>query len=335
MISRLMIVLSIGIVSSPCLAEVFEPIISQGERITIEEREFSIEPPFGWEVYRDYNGAMLYFQAPKEEGILYQRYIRIMSFVGPKYIDQMTFQSFGKEIVENSSKMSNAVSDYRLRNQMAIEIADGRKAGLYYAEFNIQDVPLMQMHILVSSANFHFLMTFTDLMVNFEQNDSPQLNEAFASLQSVMLSGAPPKRNTYFYLLSIGLGGLFVLFIIVKVARSLRVKRLAKGLDEFDEEGETSGDDDIHVDESYISSISKETKKKEKKKSGLFKKKEKFRDDEVADDVDMPVSDIGEEEDPPVKKKKIRIGGKKRGAEAEDLDDPAELAGDEDGDWKF
>lgn len=340
LLSRLncsVISLSSILLPTPCLAQGWSGQLSQGERIVIEDREFSIQPPWGWEVYQDYNGAMLYFQAPMNEGDTYQRNIRIMARNGPKYIDDMTFQNFGKEIVESSARISNAITDYRLRNQMPIEIAGGRKAGLYYAEFMIENVNLMQMHILVSSANFHFIMTFTDLMENFEANDSPHLNEAFASLQSVELVGDPPSRNSYFYWLVFGIGGLFVGLIALKIFLSIRVKRLAKDIDEFsDEESIEAESDHIEVDDSYVSGLSSKSRKKsKKKKAGLFKKGSKYDDEDMDMDLDMDDEEAVSDVQPRAKKKRIRIGRGGSAHELYDLEDTADIPGEEEDGWKF
>lgn len=218
-------------------SELFET--SNGERIFVEDREFSIVPPVGWNVYRDYQGAMLYMEPPKEEGQLYQRSIRIMAFNEPVYVDELTFQSFAEKIVENFSKASNSIVDYRIRNQTAIEYSGDRKAGLYYTEFLLAEVPLMQMHILVSSENFHFVMTYTDLMEKFEADSSPELDEAYASLVSAELSGDPPTRNDSLFHLLIGVGSLITLVVMIKLMMMWRVKRIASRLEDLDEAYDT------------------------------------------------------------------------------------------------
>jgi hypothetical protein len=324
-----------------------EITISQGERINVTDRGFSIEPPAGWRVYQDYNGAMLYMEpAEKAEDSIYRRNIRIMSFKGPRYIDEMTFQEFGKEIVEKSSKMSNAISDYRLRNQMPIEIDGGHKAGLYYAEFTIDDVPLMQMHILVSSAEHHFLLTFTDLLEHFEQDNSPYLNEAFVALRSVKLKGEPPQRSLYFYWLGAALGGGFLLFLIIRFVRKRRVKRLSEGLDEFageDDEIESDDEDKIEVDDEYISGFSRQSQQKKTKRrtpsKAANKSKKAALSDELAEDdqnfaaeSDLdPLSDsmaLGKKRKKPAKKPSGRLKKPKKAKKDPLLDDDDDLTTD-------
>ena len=50
------------------------------EPIEIEGRGFSIQPPEGWEVKKNFNGASLFFQAPVSNDDEYKRNIRIIDF---------------------------------------------------------------------------------------------------------------------------------------------------------------------------------------------------------------------------------------------------------------
>ncbi len=243
-------------------------VIAEGEAFAVEDRGFTIQAPVGWEVYRDMNGATIFMQAPKEEGLIYQRNIRVMAFNEPEFIDEMTFEEYEQKIVENSTKMSNAVVDYRIRNRTTIELAGGLPAGLFYAEFMIDGIPMMQMHILASSAENHFILTYTDLQEHFEMDNSPYLAEAFSSLQSVELNSSPPSRNRSVILIG-GLAiGLLSLLVAVKIIRARKVKALADGLDEYGED-EDIADPSDPVESQLESALSdlKSKKRKSRKKS--------------------------------------------------------------------
>src|SRR5690606_25029214 len=115
----------------------------------------------------------LLMQAPYVKGMKYQRTIQVAAFNGPKYIDETTAREFEELIVNKFSRASASVEEYRIRNHLNVEMADARPGLLFYSEFILEGVPLMQMHVLVSAEDRHFLMTYTDLAQHFE-DDSPE-----------------------------------------------------------------------------------------------------------------------------------------------------------------
>lgn len=192
-------------------------------------------PPPGWEILKNSHGSTLLFKGPKTMGdISYQPTIQVMVFQEYRYIDDMTVQEYGNLIVDKFSKLSNQVIDYRLRSSEKVKLETGDDSILYYTEFNYGSVPIMQMHILVSSATHHFLMTYTDLAHVFESDNSPGLITAYSSMHSAVLSSRPPSR---FDGIMIG-GGAVVAFIILwfgfRFIRSYQLSRLGERMEEED-----------------------------------------------------------------------------------------------------
>ena len=196
------------------------------QRFAIKEGDFSIVGPPGWEVIQDHANLSLLFQVPFTSDLLYQRTIQVAAFTGPVFIDEVTASEFEQTIVQKFSKASVTVRDYRIRNHLIIELADGRPGILFYSEFEFEGVALMQKHILVSSAERHYLMTFTDIAAHFDDERSNlYLGEAWQSMTSVELSGKSPSRFSLLYQLAGAGGFLMMMFSVVAWLRSSRAKR--------------------------------------------------------------------------------------------------------------
>jgi hypothetical protein len=166
-------------------------LISNGERIQVKEGDFSITPPNGWEVFTNHPSLTLLMQVPHEPSLKYQRTIQVASFGGKKYIDDVTAREFEKIIVSKFSQLTASIEGYEVREHRVVDMADGREGILFYTDFTLDGVTMMQAHILVSSDIRHYLLTFTDLRDHFEKEEFSQyLNEAWTSMISAELAGA-------------------------------------------------------------------------------------------------------------------------------------------------
>ncbi len=286
-------------------------------QVEIENRGFTIYPPVGWSIKKNFNGASLFFQAPLDNNDKYRRNIRIMTFKGAKYIDEVSLEEFSKEIEEKSSKMSNAVQNYRIRDLSLVELGKNVPAGLFYADFKLNGLPMMQMRLLISTADFHFLMTFTDVQENFEDTSNGYLDQAYQTFQTVELDSHPPGRNDF--LVRIGVAGVTLIILITGFSfyRKYRVKKLGAGIDEFDDDDDENLDDieeadgiddvddmDVSHDKVLISEddheISKPAKSIASKKKGLFSRKKKTYEEDEEDDhnfLDLEGSDDKEDKE--------------------------------------
>jgi hypothetical protein len=189
--------------------------IATGERLTVTGKGISIVPPKGWEVHQDNPHLSLVLQIPFSKDLKYQRTIQVMTFTGQKYIDSVTAKEFEELIVRKFTAASAGVENYRIRNNMPIELTDGRSALLFYSEFLLDGVSLMQAHILTSTRERHYLTTFTDLAEHFEDEMSGVfLTEAWNCMTSVELNGRTPLRFENIYMFG---AGVFVIFLVVTI----------------------------------------------------------------------------------------------------------------------
>jgi hypothetical protein len=222
-----------------------EPRISTGERIEIPDVGFTIIPPNGWMVHKNSHGSSLLFEAPKQPNQIYQPTIQVMVFSKHRYIDEVTMKEYGDLIVEKFGKMSNRVSGYRLRDAAIQRLETGDPSILYYTEFQYDDVAIMQMHILISSATNHFVMTYTDIAKIFEDESSPGLAIAYTSMHSAQLATRPPWRWRGFAIA----GGVALMLIVgwfsMRFMRARRLARLGQRIEDEDSK-EITQDEESH-----------------------------------------------------------------------------------------
>ncbi len=264
--------------------------ISDGSRLQLKGKGFSIVPPKGWEVHSDVPGVSFLFQVPNSNGLKYQRNITVRYAQGEKTIDEYTADEYQDLIVENRSKIYGNMKNYRMRNRAEVELADGNKGLLFYAEFDFEELPMMEMHLLVSSNRGHFLMSYTDLAEHFNpDSNTPYLQEAYNSLISAKVDqpagarfGFMAKWGVVIALLVFGLFGL-------RWLSSSFIKRQMT-----QEHGEFMSDDTVESGVSAISGTSA-VDVSDSPRSIRSAKKTRLEND---DDMDyMPVSAEAVEED--------------------------------------
>lgn len=216
-------------------------LLSEGARLELKGGDFSIEPPKGWEVYTQQPGLTLFTQPPHDEKFKYQRSIQVAAFDGPRYMDDLTGKEFEEQIPLKFAASSPMISDYKVRSHMPVEMADSRHGLLFYTELKMQDVPLMQAHILVSSDKNHYLLTFTDVASHFEdESESQFLTEAWAAMTSVQLKGRTPVPYQSTAMLGGGVAGVLALCSLIWFVRNYRAKKAyemygsGRGLDDVD-----------------------------------------------------------------------------------------------------
>jgi hypothetical protein len=208
--------------------------IGTGERVMLRDGDFSVIPPTGWEVYEHLNDLTLLMQMPHQTGVKYQRTIQVASFARPRYIDETTAKEYEEVITRKFAATSAAIEGYRIRNHMVIDMADGRQGLLFYSEFTLDNVQLMQAHILVSSADRHYLMTFTDVAAHIESDAAKQFfTEAWDAMISVQLGAPTPGR---FSVITYGAVAAGAVLVVICALVWIRRRRAARQYSDYAEE---------------------------------------------------------------------------------------------------
>jgi hypothetical protein len=202
-------------------------LVSDGSRIVVEGRGFSIRPPKGWELHTKHPTLSLLLQIPFKSGQRYRRTIQVASFNGARYMDELTAKEFEGLIVKKFSGASGSIENFRIRNHLNVELADGRPGLLFYTEMVIDGVDLMQAHILVSSPDRHYLMTYTDIREHFEDDAAAGqfLTEAWDAMISVELEGQTPQRFESMKQVGIGAGAMLLLLVVLWGMRQWHARR--------------------------------------------------------------------------------------------------------------
>lgn len=204
--------------------------ISDGSRVDISKKGFSITPPIGWEIHRNFPGTSLLLQIPYSKQMEYQRTIQIMTFNGPKYIDEITATEFEELIIRKFSKASSSIQNYRIRNHLMTKMEDGREAILFYCEFELNGRNMMQAHILTSSNKLHYLSTFTDIVEHFEGDEENEiLTQAWESMISLKLSGPTLSRHSFTKkLIFAGIAFLLIMLLLLVYRKKKATYNLSK-----------------------------------------------------------------------------------------------------------
>jgi len=194
-------------------------VVATGSAVDLRNGEISLVLPRGWIYYSDIPGQTLLALAPEADDIGFQRAIQIMTFGGPKFLDEVTANEYREIIARKFSGASAAIVNYQMNNHLKIELADGRSAILFYAGFEKDKRKFMQAHILVSNMERHFVLSYTDRAEHFANDaPTPNLNEAWQVLISTVVSGSTPLRYGAFYQMGAVIGlfcgaiGLWILY---------------------------------------------------------------------------------------------------------------------------
>ncbi|MDA9951305.1 hypothetical protein N9D31_01895 [Oligoflexaceae bacterium] len=203
------------------IAESDKSFISDGSRVFVAREGISLIPPEGWEVKTDAPGLTALFQMPKKAGERLPRTIQIHSFAEPMYIDELSADEFSKKLEEKFSSSNSAITDYRLRSHIPVELDSGNKAWLFYFGFSLNGVDLMHAHLLASSANKHYVVTYTDIGENFvsESDGTDYLGIAWSTMTSLELPSIGPSRLGYTKYVSIGFALLAMIGLVYAIVR--------------------------------------------------------------------------------------------------------------------
>lgn len=217
--------------------------VSQGEKISIDGKGFTIQPPVGWIVQRDHPRLSLMIMAPVAAN-QYPPNISVVRFSGPMLIGSDSAEKFGDKIVKGFTQASSTLQGYSLRGSEPIKLADGRDALLFYTEYQDGERKMMQAHVLASSKTNHYLLTYTDIADNFvsgsESSSSQVFTNAWTSMVSLELdSGSPEPAKTVTIALAV-LAGIIVVWFTVAFIRN---RRAAAQYRQFSDMGQRTKDD--------------------------------------------------------------------------------------------
>jgi hypothetical protein len=260
------------------------PQLSDGNRVAVESAGFTIKPPAGWEVHKDHPHLSLFMQVPYKQGLKFQRAIQVGALKNPIYIDESTAKEFEEELMQKFGRADAAIQNYRIRNYEFTQLADGRPAILFYAEYLYDDIRLMQAHLLISSNTRHYLLTYTDLAENFEERAEEYWNVAWTSMVSMEIKGEAPIRFIELYVMLGAVGALVLIALFIRQFSKWKSRRhidqVARGIAHEEEHSMVSEFDEHNdVEISY-----QKTQPPKQRGGGFWRKKSADSDDDVGGD---------------------------------------------------
>jgi hypothetical protein len=169
-----------------------EDAVSEMPVVGISELNFSVKAPPGWKVRQNYRGKTLVFEDPFTSAVgqtSYSRNITIAVQSGARPIDGLEVRRLTKRLADDYGRGS---SDFHIVEARIIDYRTKADAILVFSSFQLNQVPMRQMHIFTSGADYTALLSFTDLQEAFEADGA--LNSAWTSMMSAELSGVAPHR---------------------------------------------------------------------------------------------------------------------------------------------
>lgn len=197
--------------------------ISDGNSFLYEKENMSITPPVNWRVrLSDGNGPSVIMEETKETvkkrnpSNTYRTQYRRNITVSVKHqgipIDEQSAELLSAELVKKFSKNA-MIRDYSVLEKKVFDYKENSKGLLVYTTFRLNNVEMMQMHMLVSGDNRQYLQTYTDLASRFNPEDEG-FTQAWASMSALGISGKAPVRFEELIRFGAITGGLFLFFMM-------------------------------------------------------------------------------------------------------------------------
>lgn len=228
---------------------------AEGERFEYPERDFSIVPPSGFKVQDNTGGIFLNMREPHRRGLSYRRNIQVFWSNGFHYIDDAAAMKLAAEIGAKFSKYSPSIKDYSVSKHSLVDLGEN-KAILFYNNYSIDKLEMMHIVMLISGSDEHYLVTFTDLLKNYEkyENDETYNNVWWECFTSITVKGKPPYRYRHYVIAG---GVLAVLLFLVLPISLIRRSSSGRYYDSFVHESVdqqemvevVDDDDDVAIDD--------------------------------------------------------------------------------------
>jgi len=216
-----------------------EAFTSDGSVIEIPKADAKITPPKNWEVNLNSPGLSAVFQEPElsetemsnieknlkkdETAKTYRRNMSIAVMHHPSPIDSKRAEQLEEEIRKTLGERS-IISNLEFMEHKFFDFKNAKDGIVMYVRFKMGEFDMMQMYVLVSGEDKHYLMTYSDLAERFSSGDF--FNQAWNSMVSLEVVGVAPQR----YLKTIIAGSILLVILGLSVIFSIiRRRKATKG----------------------------------------------------------------------------------------------------------
>lgn len=210
---------------------------------SVADSQFSIQAPKGWTTSRNHRGQTLVFEdrrkahLPKKAGdVLFTPNLTVALTHKAEPIDALQMDNLSEELVKRFGA-SAGVENYRILESRFVDYRGKSDAILAYADFQLNGIPMSQMHIFLSGEKESALLTYTQLEADFGAEEA--MEEIWTSMMSAELQGEAPYRYSGAVQAGVFAGTLTLLSSLLHLLRRRRQGRLVddaeRSLDEDDE----------------------------------------------------------------------------------------------------
>lgn len=186
--------------------------------------DLEISVPNGWVETQNNSNVLLLVNSELEAG--YKRNIMIRSFNGSEYIDEISAKKFHQMILQKFRASLGKAIEYRAEDPGFLTLENGNEAITVYAFYTQSGLDMMQINMVVSSPEKHYLITYTDVASLMMAEDSPSFERAWQILQNIRVpfSGGTSRYDTYLPY-AVGGGVVFFSFLTFFITRRIRQRR--------------------------------------------------------------------------------------------------------------
>lgn len=173
--------------------------------------------PEGWQELGPQKGYIKTFSKIVDDPEVYRASIQIRREAGPHPIDQIFLDETKEHLVHKIANSGSQMDRYTVRSGELLTLDSGRKAILIYADFNLRGEEMMHQHFIISSADNHYYLTYTDTKAEMENPGvGTTASQVFESFTTVDLPSMAPGRFKWPIRLGVGLFVLIALGMIIQ-----------------------------------------------------------------------------------------------------------------------
>jgi hypothetical protein len=216
--------------------------VADGNLVAIDALKVAVAGPKGWTVsFNNGTGPSIVME---EEKVLvsrkikkpvttYQRNITMSVKHEGSPIDEKRAALLTEQLTNQFSKQS-VITNFAILETKMIDLNEGKKAIMAYSSFSMNNVEMMQMHLLTSNEETQYLQTYTDMAKRFSPQDSG-FSQAWETMASMQINGkAPVRYQKIMELASVAGGSLLFLFMLMMVGRRKKKKYFERSISDLE-----------------------------------------------------------------------------------------------------
>jgi hypothetical protein len=216
--------------------------------VNLPNTDASLVAPMGWEVLPSSRGMTLVMQEPKKEVSekdrdyskpVFQRNMTVALIQRPSLMSSSRVNEFLSELKSKYTRDS-LVKDFQILEHKLVDHREKSDALVVFTSMTIQDIQMMQVHLLASDAKRQYFISYTDLASEFSNNKSAY-EAAWNSMFSLKLNSKPDPFYTPYIPYAVGAAVFSLVFFLFSWLKSRRISK------QYHDEGDAIYNDDTDL----------------------------------------------------------------------------------------